>query len=140
MHTHRSGQGGSQRGTIAIVGGESLLGKEVHELLESRKAPAILKLVAAMEVEDTPKGVASILTRGLEEPLVMASIELADLGSARVVILAGDKASSQKAYQKIRGDQPAPLGDRGPDPRSRRERRLWAGVRGPGALGLPGER
>ena len=109
MHTHRSGQGGSQRGTIAIVGGESLLGKEVHELLESRKAPAILKLVAAMEVEDTPKGVASILTRGLEEPLVMASIELADLGSARVVILAGDKASSQKAYQKIRGDQPAPV-------------------------------
>jgi aspartate-semialdehyde dehydrogenase len=108
MHTHRS----SPRGTIAIVGGESLLGKEVHELLESRKVPATLKLVAAIEVEDAPKGVASILTRGpasgMEEPLVMASIELADLGSARVVILAGSKASSLKAYEKIRGAQPAP--------------------------------
>jgi aspartate-semialdehyde dehydrogenase len=108
MHAHRS----SQRGTIAIVGGESLLGKEVHELLESRKAPAILKLVAAIEVEDAPKGVAAILTRGpasgADEPLVMASIELADLGSARVVILAGSKASSEKAYQKIRGAKPAP--------------------------------
>jgi aspartate-semialdehyde dehydrogenase len=108
MHSHRS----SQRATIAIVGGESLLGKEVHELLESRKAPATLQLVAAIEVEDAPKGVTSILTRGLtsgmDEPLVMASIELADLGVARVVILAGSKASSEKAYQKIRGAQPAP--------------------------------
>jgi len=112
MHTHRSSQGGSPRSTIAIVGGESLLGKEVHELLESRKVHATLKLVAAIEVEDAPKGVASILTRGptsaMDEPLVMASIELADLGSARVVILAGSKASSLKAYEKIRGAQPAP--------------------------------
>jgi aspartate-semialdehyde dehydrogenase len=108
MHIHR----GSQRATIAIVGGESLLGKEVHELLESRKVPATLKLVAAIEVEEAPKGAASILTRGpasgMDEPLVMASIELADLGSARVVILAGSKASSEKAYQKIRGATPAP--------------------------------
>ena len=44
----------------------------------------------------------------MDEPLVMASIELADLGSARVVILAGSKASSQKAYEKIRGAQPGP--------------------------------
>jgi aspartate-semialdehyde dehydrogenase len=108
MHTHR----GSQRATIAIVGGESLLGKEVHELLESRKVPATLKLVAAIEVEDAAKGVAGILTRGptrgADEPLVMPSIESADLGSARVLILAGSKASSEKAYQKIRGAKPAP--------------------------------
>jgi len=104
MHSHR----GSQRATIAIVGGESLLGKEVHELLESRKVPATLKLVAAIEVEDAPKGVAGIFTRGADEPLVMASIELADLGSAQVVILAGSKASSEKAYRKIRSADPAP--------------------------------
>ncbi len=104
MHTHR----GSQRSTIAIVGGESLLGKEVHELLESRKVPATLQLVAAIEVEDAAKGAAAILARGSDEPLVMASIELADLGAARVVILAGSKASSEKAYQKIRAAKPAP--------------------------------
>ncbi len=60
MHAHRS----SQRATIAIVGGESLLGKEVHELLEARKAPANVQLVAAFEVEDTGKTAASILARG----------------------------------------------------------------------------
>jgi len=103
MHSHRS----SQKATVAIVGGESLLGKEIHELLDSRKAPANVKLVAS-EVEDSDKGAASILARGADEPLVMASIELADLGSARVVILAGSKTSSHKAYQIIRGAKPAP--------------------------------
>jgi aspartate-semialdehyde dehydrogenase len=104
MHSHRS----SQRATIAIVGGESLLGKEIHELLESRKAPANIELVAALEVEAPGKSAGALLARGLDEPLVMASIELADLGSARVVVLAGSKASSEKAYQKIRAAKPAP--------------------------------
>ena len=84
------------------------MGKEIHELLESRKAPATVQLVAAIEVEDAGKGVASLLTRAADEPLVMASIDLADLGSARVVVLAGSKASSEKAYEKIRGAKPAP--------------------------------
>jgi len=107
MHSHRS----SQKATVAIVGGESLLGKEIHELLDARKAPANVKLVAS-EVEDADKGAASILARGpvggIEEPIVMASIELADLGSARVVILAGSKTSSHKAYQIVRGAKPTP--------------------------------
>ncbi|HMD50284.1 MAG TPA: Asd/ArgC dimerization domain-containing protein [Bryobacteraceae bacterium] len=102
MHAHRS----SQRATVAIVGGESLLGKEIHDLLDSRKAPANVKLVTSLDAEEV-KG-ASILTRGLDEPLVMASIELADLGTARVVVLAGSKASSEKAYQKFRGAKPVP--------------------------------
>lgn len=103
MHSHRS----SQRATIAIVGGESLLGKEINELLDSRKAPANVKLVAS-EVEASDKGAASILARGVDEPLVMASIELADLGSARVVILAGSKTSSHKAYEIVRAAKPVP--------------------------------
>jgi aspartate-semialdehyde dehydrogenase len=103
MHSHRS----NQRDTIAIVGGESLLGKEIHELLDSRKVSANVKLVASV-VDNSEKGAASILTRGSDEPLVMASIELADLGSARAVILAGSKASSLKAYEKVRGAKPAP--------------------------------
>lgn len=103
MHSHRS----SQKATVAIVGGESLLGKEIHELLDARKAPAHVKLVAS-EVEDADKGAASILARGADEPIVMASIELADLGSARVVVLAGSKTSSHKAYQIVRGAKPAP--------------------------------
>jgi len=102
MHSHRS----SQRASIAIVGGESLLGKEVQELLDARKAPVNVQLVTSLEVEEV-KG-ASILTRGVDEPLVMASIELADLGAARAVVLAGSKSSSDKAYQKIHGAKPVP--------------------------------
>src|SRR5258708_28088366 len=43
MHTHRS----TQRNTIAIVGGESLLGKEIRDLLESSDLAANVKLIAA---------------------------------------------------------------------------------------------
>ena len=32
---------------IAVVGGESLLGKEVRELLDSSKLPASVKLIAS---------------------------------------------------------------------------------------------
>jgi aspartate-semialdehyde dehydrogenase len=102
MHSHRS----SQRATVAIVGGESLLGKEIHELLDSRKAAANVTLVTSIEAEEM-KG-ASILTRSADEPLVMASIELADLASARVVVLAGSKSSSEKAYKKLSSAKPAP--------------------------------
>lgn len=103
MHSHRS----SKRATIAIVGGESLLGKDIHELLDSSKVAANLNLVASFDT-DAGKN-ASLLTRGPDEPLVMASIESADLGSANIVILAGAKVSSDKAYEKVRGVQPPPV-------------------------------
>ncbi|HTW64196.1 MAG TPA: Asd/ArgC dimerization domain-containing protein [Bryobacteraceae bacterium] len=97
MHSHRS----SPRAGIAIVGGDSLLGKETNELLQSRRLPATVELVASFEE-------GALLTRSQDEPLVMSSIESADLASARVVILAGSKASSEKAYEKIRNAHPAP--------------------------------
>jgi aspartate-semialdehyde dehydrogenase len=103
-HTHRS----SRRTSIAIVGGETLLGKEVHELLETRKVPANIQLVASFEPDDSNKP-ARILTLGEEEPLVMSSIEAADLGSAQIVILAAAKETGHKAYQQIRGAKPAPV-------------------------------
>jgi aspartate-semialdehyde dehydrogenase len=105
MHSHRSAQRGTgQRASIVIVGGEALLGKEVHELLEARKVPASLKLIASFASED-----ANILTRSKDEPLIMSSLESADLSSAQVVILAGSQESSQKAHAKVRGLQPAPV-------------------------------
>jgi aspartate-semialdehyde dehydrogenase len=97
MHSHRT----SQRASVSIVGGDSLLGKEAHELLQSRKLPVNVSLVASLEEEN-------ILTRSGDEPLVMTSIDAADLASARVLILAGSKVSSEKAYAKIRNAKPAP--------------------------------
>jgi aspartate-semialdehyde dehydrogenase len=103
-HSHRTGR----RTSIAIVGGETLLGKEVHELLDTRKIPASIQLVASFEPEDSTKA-ASILTLGKEEPLVMTSIAAADLGSAQIVILAASKETGHQAYEKIRGAKPAPV-------------------------------
>jgi hypothetical protein len=73
-HTHRTGP----RTSIAIIGGETLLGKEVNELLEARKIPANIQLVASIAAEDSDK-VASVLALGEEEPIVMGSIESSDL-------------------------------------------------------------
>jgi aspartate-semialdehyde dehydrogenase len=93
---------------MAIVGGETLLGKEVNELLEARKLPASIQLVASFDPDASTKA-ASILAIGKEEPLVMISIEAADLASAQVVILASSKESGHLAYEKIRGAKPAPV-------------------------------
>lgn len=98
MHTHRS----SERAGIAIVGGDSLLGKETQQQIESRKLAATVNLISSFESAET------ILTHSESEPLVMTSLESADLASPRVVILAGSKTSSEKAYEKIGSAAPRP--------------------------------
>ncbi len=100
MHSHR----GTSKPAVAIVGGESLLGKEVRELLESGDLAASVKLIAADEGDD-----ASVIARGEDEPLLMSSLQAADLGEARVTVLAGSRESSRKAYQRLRDSSPAPL-------------------------------
>jgi aspartate-semialdehyde dehydrogenase len=97
MHTHRS----TQRNTIAIVGGESLLGKEIRDLLETSDLAAHVKLIAADEDS-------TIIAAGREEPVVINSLQMADLGTARVVILAGSNESSGKAFEQIQGAKPMP--------------------------------
>jgi aspartate-semialdehyde dehydrogenase len=92
MHAHRR----TQKSTIAIVGGESLLGKEIRDLLESSGLPAVVKLIAADEKEET-----AIISRIHDEPVLINSLLMADLGTAQVVVLAGPPQSSQKAYQQI---------------------------------------
>lgn len=100
MHAHRAGT----RPAIAIVGGESLLGKEVNELLEEKHVAADIRLIASYDTEAS-----NILTRGREEVAVLTSLQAADLGSARIVILAGATESSRKAQEQIGGAHPAPL-------------------------------
>ncbi|HEV2444344.1 MAG TPA: Asd/ArgC dimerization domain-containing protein [Candidatus Sulfopaludibacter sp.] len=100
MHIHR----GTSRSNIAIVGGESLLGKEVRELLEASNFGASVTLIASDESADT-----SVITRGREEPLVMSSLEASDVAAAKAIVLAGSAASSRKVYQQIRGAARAPV-------------------------------
>jgi aspartate-semialdehyde dehydrogenase len=100
MHLHRGGP----RPTLAVVGGESLLGKEVRELLEGSGLAVNIKLIAADAPEDT-----SIIAAGIDEPVVINSIQMADLGSAELVVLAGTRESSLKAYEQIQNANPAPV-------------------------------
>lgn len=97
MHSHRS----TQRNTIAIVGGESLLGREIRDLLDTSDLAANVKLIAA-DVDST------IIAAGREEPVVINSLQMADLGTAQVVILAGSNESSGKAFEQIQGAKPMP--------------------------------
>ncbi len=100
MHARHS----RPRKSIAIVGGETLLGKEVNELLEARKLPASIELVASFDPDASTKA-ATILAIGKEEPLVMISIAAADLASAQIVILASSRESGRSGspMRKIRG-------------------------------------
>lgn len=99
MHSHRS----AQKSIIAIVGGESLLGKEVRELLESSGLPASVQLIAAAGSEDT-----AIISRSEDEPILIQSLQLSDIGSARVVVLAGTREASHKAHELIGNASTAP--------------------------------
>lgn len=98
MHAHRS----SAKASVAIVGGDTLLGKEIHELLEARKLN--VNLIASLETEG-----ASIVAQGADEPLVMASLASADWSAPKVVILAASKETAHQVYDKIRGLKTAPL-------------------------------
>lgn len=100
MHSHR----GAPRPTLAIVGGESLLGKEVRELLEASSLAVNIKLIASADAVNT-----SIITAVRDEPVVINSIDMADLGSAEVLVLAGEQESSRKAYEQIESVKATPL-------------------------------
>jgi len=92
MHSHRT----ITKPVISIVGGDTLLGKEVMEVLASSGLGAQVKLIASLE------GV-SILSSAGDEPLAMIPLEAADFEASRVVILAGSPEVSQKAFGQIRG-------------------------------------
>jgi aspartate-semialdehyde dehydrogenase len=97
MHSHRA----TVRPAIAIVGGESLLGKEVRELFDSAHLPASVSLIAADESENT-----SVIAIVREEPIVISSLQVADLATARIAVLAGSKESSRKALERIQAVNP----------------------------------
>src|ERR1700722_13476021 len=79
---------------LAVVGGDSLLGKEVRELIDNKQLPAQVKLIAAAGGE--PGG---ILTEQKGEPAVMTTLQKDDIRSSGVALLAGPPDSSRKAHE-----------------------------------------
>jgi aspartate-semialdehyde dehydrogenase len=76
--------------TIALVGSESLIGREVRDVFETAKFPAALKLVASGEDE------AGLLTEYKGEPALVGRLDAESLAGANAVILAGSRDSAKK--------------------------------------------
>ncbi len=77
--------------TVALVGSDSLLGREIRDLFPESGIPGQLSLVAGGDEE------AGALTRLEDEPTVVRSLEPATLDEASVVFLAGSPESSRQA-------------------------------------------
>jgi len=82
---------------LAVVGGDSLLGKEVRELIDNQHLPAQVKLIAA--AAETVQ----VITAQQGEPAVMTALQADDIKSAGIALLAGPPEASRKAYELAGG-------------------------------------
>jgi aspartate-semialdehyde dehydrogenase len=85
--------------TCALVGSESLLGREIRDLAATADPPLPLRLIAADEEKS------GTLTRLGDEPAIVEQLDEDTLSSARAVLLAGSAESSRKALE-IAGESP----------------------------------
>src|ERR1700756_358742 len=76
---------------MVLVGSESLLGREIRDLIASSAPEIDLRLIAADDKE------AGILTRQGDEPAIVEELEEESLAGAGAVFLAGSAQSNRKA-------------------------------------------
>jgi aspartate-semialdehyde dehydrogenase len=88
----------AERPFIALVGSESLLGREIRDLADSSTGKVSLKLIAA-DQEET-----GTLTRVGDEPALLDGLTAESLTGARAVILAGSAESSRQALELLDRD------------------------------------
>jgi len=77
--------------TVALVGGESLLGREIRDVFEAGKFPAQLRLIASAGDE------AGLLTEYKGEPALVGRLDAEALGEMKATMLAGSPESTQAA-------------------------------------------
>lgn len=85
--------------TVALVGSDSLLAREIRDLVANSDAPLELRLLAAGTEQ------AGVLTRVGDEPAVVSDLNAVGLSGADAVVLAGNPESSAKALELL-GDPP----------------------------------
>ena len=89
---------------IAVVGGESLLGREVRDVLSSTASGAHVKLIGTDEEEGS-----AVLTAQDDELALIGPLEEEALQGAKVVFLAGSPSSSRKTLALTAGKSPHPV-------------------------------
>lgn len=82
-----------QKPIVAIVGADTLLGREVRDVLESRRLGVDLRLLG------TAEGSAALLAEQEGEAVVLAPLDREQLADTRLVLLAGTPASSRRALR-----------------------------------------
>jgi len=88
------------RPLVALVGGDTLLARELRDLLsESKPAPRV-QLISSAAEESVQIGLEP------EEALIMAPLSAASLEGSRVAFLAGSAASSRRTLKVNPGDGP----------------------------------
>lgn len=87
---------------VSIVGGGSLLGRELRDVLSASTPRVRTKLIGAAE------GETGTLTEEGGEPLVMTALDEDNLSGSRVVFLAGSTASSRRAFETISASSSRP--------------------------------
>jgi aspartate-semialdehyde dehydrogenase len=85
--------------TVALVGSDSLLAREIRDIAANSGQPMDLRLIAA------PGEQAGVLTRVGDEPAVVGGLSAVSLSGADAVVLAGNIESSAKALHLL-GDPP----------------------------------
>lgn len=82
--------------TFALVGSDSLLGREIRNVATATKPEVPLRLIAADEEQP------GALTRVGDEPAIVEYLQADSLDGARGVFLAGSVASGRKALKLVR--------------------------------------
>jgi len=91
------------KATIAIVGGETLAGREVRDVLRESGIKTRVELVAGGEEPG------SLIAEEAGEPVVISDLESAVVADAGVMVLCGSAESSRRALEHARGRKPAPV-------------------------------
>ncbi|MEQ1885894.1 MAG: Asd/ArgC dimerization domain-containing protein [Bryobacteraceae bacterium] len=95
---------------IALVGGDSLLAKEIRELLEAIRPVPRVELISATVDNAVVVAKAAFMGDQEDESLVMSPLTAETLEGANVAILAGSAASARRA-QKLAAAAKLPLID-----------------------------
>lgn len=89
----------AERSTVALVGSDSLLGREIRDIAATAAAPFALRLIAGEQEE------AGTLTRVGDEPATVADLTALNLSGLTAVLLAGTPESSRKTLELL-DDEP----------------------------------
>jgi aspartate-semialdehyde dehydrogenase len=90
----RKTNGVADRPLVAVVGGDTMLGREIRQLLSEANPLPRIQLIAAAAPENE-----AVLSEQDEEPVVMVPLSAESLEHSRAAFLAGSAASSRRALK-----------------------------------------